>query len=160
MSSSRAISLGFGALLALSLGAKLALARAEPAPDQRLLADRATAFLKANGFAAAHAQRPLGVAIYATKGACRLAIREYDAHGTFAESHKIVARRIGPLHYVYRNRLSERAPKLLPLTEYFVGREARRVGLPVPRAPILAVAATPACPLAELDWSPLATLPR
>ena len=160
MTSSRAISLGFAALLALSLTGKLALARAEPPPDEGLFAARTAALLESSGFAASSERRPLGMAVYGARGDCRLMVREYDPHGTFAESHAQVARRVGRLGFVYRGTISDRAPKLMPLTEYFVGRELRRIGLPVPRAPILAVSATDGCALDGVRWDELSTLPR
>ena len=151
MTSSRAISLGFAAL---------PLARAEPPPDEGLFATRAAALLESSGFAASSERRPLGMAVYGTRGNCRLMVREYDAHGTFAQSHAQVARRVGPLRFVYRGTISDHAPKLMPLTEYFVARELRRIGLPVPRAPILAVSATDGCSLDAVRWDELSTLPR
>jgi hypothetical protein len=147
-------------LLVLSLGLKLAASRSEPLPDGQLFASQVSRFLERDGYSTATELRPLGMMVTAQRDGCRLAIRNYPPHGTLAETYVRLARPIGPLHFVYRGRVSDRAPKLVPLTEYFIGRELRRLGVAAPRAPILAVAASPACDITHLRWETISTFAR
>jgi hypothetical protein len=160
MKSSRGISAFFALALGLSLSIKLIASRAEPQPDQRLFATTIASFLERQGFRAQPERRPLGMVVHGWKGNCRLMVREYEPHGTYADIYEKRARPIGLLSYVYRGGVSRSTPTLLPLTEYYVGRELRRVRIGVPRAPVLAVAASRGCDLARLPWREVATFPR
>jgi hypothetical protein len=145
-------------LLVLSLGLKLGASRGEPLPDGQLFASQV--FLEREGYSTAAELRPLGMMVTAQRDGCRLAIRNYPPHGTLAQTYAHLARPVGPLHFVYRGRVSDRAPKLVPLIEYFIGRELRRLGIAAPRAPILAVAATRGCDIGRLKWGALSTFAR
>lgn len=147
-------------LLVLSLGLKLAASRSEPLPDQRLFASQVSRFLEREGYSTAAELRPLGMMVTARRDGCRLAVRDYPPHGTLAHTYARLARPVGPLHFVYRGKVSDRAPKLLPLIEYFAGRELRRMGIAAPRAPILAVAASRGCDIGCLRWEAISTFAR
>jgi hypothetical protein len=147
-------------LLVLSLGLKLGASRGEPLPDGQLFASQVSRFLEREGYSTAAELRPLGIMVTAQRDGCRLAIRNYPPHGTLAQTYAHLARPVGPLHFVYRGRVSDRAPKLVPLIEYFIGRELRRLGIAAPRAPILAVAATRGCDIGRLKWGALSTFAR
>jgi hypothetical protein len=111
------------------------------------------------GFATASELRPLGTLVYARRGACRLMLADYSPSGTFADPIAARAEAIGPLRFVYRGEVFDRAPKLIPLTDFYLWREQGRLGFAAPRHPIVAVAASPQCRLESLDWSRLAALP-
>ena len=147
-------------LLVLSLGLKLAASRSEPRPDQQLFASQVFRFLEREGYTTAAELRPLGMMVTARRDGCRLAIRDYPPHGTLAQVYARLARPVGQLRFVYRGRVSDRAPKLLPLIEYFIGRELRRMGIAAPRAPILAVAVSRGCDITRLRWGTISTFPR
>ena len=147
-------------LLVLSLGLKLGASRSEPVSDEQLFASQVSRFLEREGYSTAAELRPLGMMVRARRDGCRLAIRNYPPHGTLAQAYARLARPVGPLHFVYRGRVSDGAPKLLPLSEYFVGRELRRLGIAAPRAPILAVAASRGCDLGRLRWEAISTFAR
>lgn len=147
-------------LLVLSMGLKLGASRSEPMPDERLFASQVSRFLEREGYSTAAELRPLGMMVTARRDGCRLAIRNYPPHGTLAQTYARLAQPIGPLHFAYRGRVSDRAPKLLPLIEYFIGRELRRLGIAAPRAPILAVAASPGCDIERLRWEAISTFAR
>jgi hypothetical protein len=156
----RAPSLLLGVVLALSLSGKLLASRAEPAADEALFAESVATFLKRQGLVTRSERRPMGMMVVGERGDCRLTVREAEPHGTYANVLARMARRIGPLAYVYRGTVTRELPKIAPLADYFVGRELRRIHVPVPRAPILAVAAAPACNIMRWRWQELATLPR
>jgi hypothetical protein len=151
-------SLAFAALLLVSLGAKAMSSAPTPTPDPRRFAAAAAATLHDQGFATAFERRPLGILVYAHRGGCRLMAGDYTPYGTFAEVFAARARPFGPLRFVYRAVVYDRAPKLVPLTDFYLWRERRRLGLAAPRHPIVAVAATPACGPTAPDWSRLAAL--
>lgn len=152
-------SLLFAALLLLSLAAKAASTAPTPTPDPRRFASAAAESLRAEGFAVDFVRRPHGILVYARRGSCRLMAGDYTPYGTFADVFEARARRIGPLRFVYRGVSHDRAPKLVPLLDFYLWREWRRIGLAAPRHPILAVAASPGCEAARLDWTRLSALP-
>jgi hypothetical protein len=152
-------SLLFCAVLLVSLAAKAASSAPTPTPDPRRFAAAAAYSLRAEGFAVAFERRPLGILVHARRGSCRLTAGDYTPYGTFAEVFEARARRLGPLRFAYRGATYGRAPKLVPLLDFYLWRERRRLGLAAPRHPILAVAASPGCDAAALDWSRLSALP-
>ncbi|MDB5698183.1 MAG: hypothetical protein JWN69_987 [Alphaproteobacteria bacterium] len=160
MKFSNALEVTLVGLLVLSLGLKLGASRGEPPPDGQLFASQVSGFLEREGYSAAAELRPLGMMVTAQRDGCRLAIRNYPPHGTLAQTYARLARPVGPLHFVYRGRVTDRAPKLLPLIEYFIGRELRRLGVAAPRAPILAVAASRGCDIGRLRWEAISTFAR
>ena len=152
-------SLAFAGLLLVSLAAKVALSAPTPYPDPARFGGEAAAMLAGHGFATASELRPLGMLVRARRGDCRLVLADYSPYGTFADTIAARAGAAGPLRFVYRGDLYERAPKLLPLTDFYWWREQRRLGLAAPRHPIVAVAASPQCRLESLDWRRLAAMP-
>lgn len=151
--------LALAAALAATLGGKAALSRPAAGSDTQLLATRAAALFRANGFATRADHHPFGTILHAAGGGCRIMLADYPPHGTMAEPLSLLARPIGPLRYVWRGEMRASAPKLVALVSFFVQRELRRIGLSPPRQPLIAVAASPQCGLAPIDWSALATLP-
>lgn len=152
------VSLGFAALLLLSLAAKAALSAPTPFPDPARFGREAAATLAGQGFATALELRPLGMLVHARRGGCRLLVADYSAYGTFAEVIAERAAAVGTLRFVYRNAFYDQAPKLVPLTDFYWWREQRRLGLAAPRHPVLAVAASAPCRVETLDWRPLAAI--
>ena len=152
-------SLAFAALLLASLAAKLALSAPTPVPDPARFGREAEAMLARQHFATAPELRPLGMLVHARRGDCRLMLGDYSPYGTFADVIAARAGAVGPLRFVYRGAFFDRAPKLVPLTDFYLWREQRRLGLAAPRHPIVAVAASPRCRVESLDWRRLAALP-
>lgn len=152
-----AASLVLGAALLLSLGGKLLANHAAPEADQGLFAARAEALLEAAGYQAIQDRRPFGILVYGRKGGCRAMIGDYTPYGTFEDVFAQRSAPIGPLRFAWRGAAYEKAPKLLPLGEFYLRREALRVGLAVPRNPITALALSPDCPAPDL--TALASLP-
>ena len=152
-------SLAFAALLLVSLAAKAMSSAATPTPDPRRFAAAAAEALRGDGFATAFEPRPLGILVYARRGDCRLMAGDYTPYGTFAEVFAARAVPLGPLRFVYRGEAYARAPKLVPLLDFYLWREQRRLGHAAPRHPIVAFAASAGCDAASPDWSRLAALP-
>ena len=148
------------AALLLTLGAKAAWTRRAPEPDAGLFTARVEAHLQARGFETRQLRRPFGTLVIARDADCRMMVSDYRPHGTFGDALASYGRAVGPLHYVWRGHRSDSAPKLLPLSEFFVERELRRLGFSPRRHPILAVAASDACRADRIDWTPLSSLPR
>ena len=148
-------SLVLGGLLALSLGGKLAASAAPPGPDPAAAAAAAASALAGAGFAArlVRMERSPGIVVEAVLGRCRVVAGDHPPHGTFAAVYRDLARPVGPLRYAYRGRLRDREPKLAALADFYLWRELRRIGVSARRAPLLAVAASPACDLAPVDWT-------
>lgn len=152
-------SLLFAALLLVSLAAKTVSSAPTPTPDPRRFVSIAAGHLRAEGFAVAFDRRPHGIYVHARRGECRLMAADYTPYGTFAERFEARARRYGPPSFLYRGASYGRAPKLVPLLDFYLWREWRRLGLAAPRHPILAVAASPGCDRVRLDWTGLSALP-
>jgi hypothetical protein len=152
-------SLAFAALLLASLAAKAMSSAPTPKPDPRRFAGAAVRALRADGFATALERRPLGILVHARRGECRLMAGDYTPYGTFAEVFAARSAALGPLRFVYRGQTHVSAPKLIPLLDFYLWREWRRLGLAAPRHPIVAYAASSGCDAASPDWSRLAALP-
>jgi len=150
-------SLLFAAALAISLGGKAATLAPAPTQDLRPFQQAAVRLLAGHGFAA-KVERYGPVTGH--KGACRVLLGDYSPYGTFDALFHEVAAPVGPLRFAYRGRISAAPPKLLPLMEFYIWREAGRVGIAVPRHPVSAIAASPACAAEQLDMRALASLPR
>jgi hypothetical protein len=146
--------------LTMTLGLKAAWTRDAPKPDARLFADRALSFLQQSGFDTRQEKRRFGIISYGRKGSCLMMLAEYRPHGINAEPLAAHAAPLGPLRFVWRGALAESAPKLLPLSEFYLQRELRRAGFHPIRHPIVAVGASQSCELAALPWADLAELPR
>lgn len=151
-------SFAFAALLLISLAAKAALIAPAPEPDSHRVAGEAAAMLRDQGFLTAFESRPLGILVHARRGGCRLLVVDYNPYGTFAATIAERARPVGPLRFVYRGELYAQAPKLVPLLDFYVYRELRRVGIGARRHPIAAIA-WQGCDLARFDWRRLAAMP-
>ena len=154
--------LALACLLALSLGAKLAFSAAPPGPDPAATAAAASSALARAGFDAqvVRMDRSPGILVTAQRGGCRLLAGDYPVHGTFAAVYRGLAAPLGTLRFVHRGRMHARAPKLAGLADFYLWRELRRIGVAARRAPVVAVAASPACDLARIDWAPAARVDR
>jgi hypothetical protein len=151
-------SLVFCALLLVSLAAKAVSSAPTPTSDPRRFASAVAESLRAEGFVIGYERRPIGILVHARRGRCRLMAGDYTPYGTFAEVFEARARRLGPLGFVYRGEAYRKAPKFVPLLDFYLWREWRRLGLAAPRHPIVAVAASPGCDSAGLDWTRVSAL--
>ena len=156
---SSSVSLLFAGLLATSLSGKLLASRAAPEPDGALLQTRLADFLKESGFRVRGEPHGFAILVRAERPGCTILAGDYDPHGTFDAAYRQFAAPVGALHFAYRGRSSESAPKLRPLFEYYGQRELRRLGFVPPRNPIIAYAASPGCAADSLPWRRLDTLP-
>lgn len=156
----RPLELGFAALLVLTVGAKMAAYRPQDEGDRVLVAESVSALLSQRGFAIRTEPRSSGIVVTATNGECRMKVREYPPEGTYAATIAEQARPIGPLKFAYRGELISAPPKVRPLLATYVRRVEQRLGFSPWRAPILAIAAAPACNIDALPWDRLAALPR
>ena len=150
------------ALIALSLGGKLAASAAPPGPDPRAAAGATAAALAAAGFDTRirEMDRSPGILVEARRGGCRLVAGDYPAHGTFAAVYRDLAAPLGPLRYAFRGRLRAGEPKLGALASFYLGRELRRIGIAARRSPVIALAAAPGCDLSRVDWRQTARVER
>jgi hypothetical protein len=152
---SSASSLLFGTVALLGVGAKLASNVATPEPSLDPFRAAGARLLGAQGWSVW--KDPAGP-LRGRRGGCRVLLGDYSPYGTFADVYAEMARPIGPLRFAYRGARYERAPKLRPLVEFYLGREVRRLGYRVPRHPIAAFAVTRGCALDERGWQGLSTL--
>ena len=148
----------FAALLLVSLAAKAAVTAPSADPDPRRFAGEAAAMLRARGFATLFDRHTFAILVEGRRGSCRLLVGDYNPYGTFADRFDQLARPVGPLRFAYRGALHAQAPKVVPLLDFYMSRELRRVGFHARRHPIVAVAASPGCDLAPFDWGRLAAL--
>lgn len=154
---SSALSFALVAALLVSLGGKLLTNRQSPADDQSLFAARATALLRSSGYATKVEMRKVGILVLGRKAGCRAMIGNYTPYGTFANDFADLAGPVGPLRFAWRGSLYDSAPKLMPLTLFYLRREALRIGFEPRRLPIAAIAVSPGCGVP--DPAGLASLP-
>ena len=159
MKSLRAPSLILAALLVASIAGK-ALTRQPPEPDTRLFTAAVDQSLRSGGFAVTRRTLLSGVYLYGQRGDCRLMVTEQDAFGTLADRNAQFAREIGPLHYVWRGRRYERAPRAAILTGFLVRRELVRIGLSPPRQPLGVIAGGAGCSPSDTAGLTPVELPR
>jgi hypothetical protein len=156
----RIAELGFAALLALTLGLKVAASTPQDQGDRHLFEASVAGMLTDRGFAVHMESRPIGIVVAAQKDDCRMTVREYPPEGTFASTFFEQARAIGPLRFAYRGALVAEPPKVRPLVANYMRRIQQRLGMSPAREPIIAIAAASACDVAALPWERLASLPR
>ena len=116
--------------------------------------------MRADGFRVAPESHGFAILMRGERPGCTILAGDYDPHGTFDETFRQLAVRVGPLAFAYRGRSYAAAPKLRPLLDFYVRRELRRVGMAQARTPIIAYAASPGCDAGRLAWQRLAVLPR
>jgi hypothetical protein len=151
-------SAAFAALLAISLASKAAVNVVPREPSPVTFARAASAMLRDGGYRVSLEPRNFAIIVHGARAACRLSLTDYTPYGTFADPIAAFARPIGRLSFAYRGRFYDHPPKVMPLTDYYLVRELRRIGIDAPRRPIVAVAAAPGCALGLLDWRRLTEL--
>lgn len=159
MTSSRALSLTFVALLVVSLAGK-ALTRPSVEPDRDLFTRTVERRMTSAGFAVRQVALPSGDYLFGARGACRVMVSEQDALGQFADRNRQLARSVGPMRLVWRGRVLERTPRAEIVTRFLWRRQLTRVGLLPPRHPLAAVADNGRCDPAVPTALPPPTLPR
>lgn len=149
-------------VLALSLGIKVAASGTAPGMDPLAVAQDSAVMLAQSGFEARTIRLPRspGVVAVALKGTCRIVAGDYPPYGTYQDVYRQIARPLGTLRYAYRGRIHDEEPKFRALSHFYLWRELRRVGVDIARAPVVAVAASPACDPSSLPWQRLATIER
>jgi hypothetical protein len=159
MRSSLATSLLFAALIAASLGGKLAARESVPKPNPLPFLQAAESALQEAGFSTEVRRSRLGLFLYGRAGECRIMVREMMEGATYAEGSRLTARAIGPTVYLYRGRILAEAPNALPFAEYYLWRGLHRIGIATARRPLAAIARSSGCGSRTVDWSSLAALP-
>ena len=133
------------ALLLLSLGVKVVTLTARFPPSDAIVARTLVARLRALGFEAVVQHRPLGLAVVATRGACRLLVRDDESGGARTAVYESAAEAYGPLRYAYRGQVSGSAPRWRPLLDRIIARRLARFGIDRRPVAVLAVASSTAC---------------
>jgi hypothetical protein len=154
------LSLALALLLGLTLTPKLLGAGRFAEPDGARLARDMAAMLAARGFQTRVVPHHLFPYVLARRGGCTLVAANAPANGSFRDSFADAAARIGPTLYHYRSERLGGFPRFLPVVEEYLQHWAYRVGLVVPRPPVIAIAAAPACRPGAFGWSALRVWPR
>ena len=148
----RVASILFGLLLTASLGLKLMSNRADGEMDLRSTAQAMAAELGTEGFAARVEQRGSQFVVLAGREDCRMVARDYTPYGTMREVWEEKTRHVGAMRYVWRGEMSAEPPKVGPLFALYLQRELFRVGVQMPRSPVIALAASASCALPAGLW--------
>jgi len=93
--------------------------------------------------------------IRATAGTCRMLVAEASPDGWNDAIIRDVAGAMNQLFLVYHGRIYKPQSRWLTVTEYWLSRYLRRLGLAPQRLPLIAVAATESCNAEQLPWSEL-----
>lgn len=155
MSRALRFSLIVAALLLVSLTPKFLAGNTVLLPDISALQSQMAGRLRAGGLVRLPAVSPRAAAIRAGRGACRMMALNMEPEGHLTTWFSDRAATIGPATYHYRGVPSREFPRFWPPIEAFVQQAGFRLGLNIPRAPVIAVAATPACRAYPIDWSGL-----
>jgi hypothetical protein len=147
-------------LILASLTPKLLVNRSDFLPDLAASGAAARSFLSANGFSVEVLPHKLGPTLYGRKGRCYMMLAEEEATGVNAALLADRARRVGPERFVYRGRFFDKPPLVRPMLDLLVARQLHRMGFNAVRRPLWAAASNGRCRLDQMNWRPLATLPR
>ncbi|HEX4738280.1 MAG TPA: hypothetical protein VH331_12035 [Allosphingosinicella sp.] len=153
-------SAGFAALLLLSLGGKIAAQAHAAEPDDVLFVRTAVALMARARLTTSLAEGHLGTIVYGRRGRCVLMVRDTVEGATYAEGYRQAAAKIGPVTYLYRGNRYSSPPGFRPLADHYLWRGLGKLGVAVPRRPLVAMAATPGCDFHAVDLRPLQELPR
>lgn len=146
MSPRRAVRLSaaFAALLAVTMGPKLLAGGKRLADEPQLIRDMRARMIAA-GFAA-HVRADDSTMVLASRGACRMILRNGDEgsikRGIFARD----AADVGPVRYGYRGRWTTAPVGLRPYLERVAQGQLAVLGIRPSRPAVLAVAQGPDCP--------------
>jgi hypothetical protein len=141
-------------LLLVSLGIKIATVRPAPGEDYAQTTIAAARLLRAEGFDVrlVRLSRSPDLLAVARRGDCRIRAGGYPVHDTFAEIYQHVARPVGPLHFVFRGQVYDRAPTFRMRVAHYLWTAQRRIGLAASPSPVIAVAASRECALEGISW--------
>ena len=148
---------GCATLGVAAFGLKLALIQPVVPNSEPVLTRQITQMLRRSGFATAVHREPEEVDVVGRRGACRVWIADLDPDGAQLAFYRLQSRAYGPLRFAYRGALGAEPPGLGAFLAVKLPRAASRIGIAIPRQPVLAVAAGPACSLDRIDWRDLAT---
>ncbi|MEO6361190.1 MAG: hypothetical protein ABIO43_11555 [Sphingomicrobium sp.] len=125
-----------------------------------LFVARIEASLAASGLAVERRpDPPLGTIVFGNGPNCRMWARNFEPYGNSLSYYQEQASSVGPLRFVYRNRVYDRPPKIEPLMRFYLSRELARARLHASRWPIVAVAASPHCKLDTISWNGVSEVP-
>jgi len=145
------------AALAVSVPLKFSIQRGSADADPELVGP-ITAFLTRHGYEPQVEQRPAGVFIYATAGACRLLVRLVPPQGWNLDSISASAANVGPLVFVFDGTLSQSPAVTASLFYDYRQRLREHFGFPQILFPLLAVAASDGCAVKSLPWQEIAEI--
>jgi hypothetical protein len=124
----------FAGILLISLAGKVAVNQPVAPVDKDNVAARLSAMLNAAGMEVVnYSDYSDGIAVSGERGSCRIWAMEYSSYGTMADVIARRAKSVGELRYVYRGEISDSAPRLQPLLDFYWWRERKRIGMNVPR---------------------------
>lgn len=140
------------AVLVISLGLKASGdytiggdALAEPlAQASRSLQERGYTTTVIPGRRAIEARAPEG---------CMLDLRIVDAHATLRENLHLRLSRYHSVRYIWRGAFVAQPPKILPLAEYYLKREAARRGLAMHRNAVWIMGMSAQCDLGDVRFA-------
>lgn len=142
-------------LLLLSATPKFVAGNSVLRPDHAGLRVALANRLRAQGFAQLPARSAREAFIRAQRGKCRLVAMNIEPEGHLVTWFIANSAKFGPARFHYAGRDSQSFPRLWPPVASFFQQAAFRAGLNLPREPVIAVAADPACANARVDWSGL-----
>ncbi|TMJ20345.1 MAG: hypothetical protein E6G92_11535 [Alphaproteobacteria bacterium] len=153
MSRALRLSLVFAVLIGLTITPKLIGVGRIGEPDAARLARDMAAALTARGFRTAVVAHHLFDHVVARRGSCTLVATNALTQGYLRERFTEETAAIGPTYYHYRGATGPSFPRFIPVVSERLQNWANRVGIAVPRAPVIAIAASPACRLDTVDWA-------
>jgi hypothetical protein len=132
-----------------------------PLNDVQPRADRAAIdFLSRHGFEVRGEQRRLGLLIHASSGECQLRVLETDATGWNRDRVRHFATKADRIAFIFDGEIYSEQPIALTSLWHLWTRFRKKIGVPAPTKPVLAVAASQGCVLEKLPWAEIASAVR
>lgn len=149
------------ALIAVALvAAKLLWLPRNVYPDRERLLAEIEQRLASAGLATTTPWTAAPFRIRATGGRCTMIVQQLDVEAAEKSIFVERARTVGPVRYLYDNALRPDFPRTGTVLRDQLQRQAARLGIAIPIAPIIGVAASPGCPDPAPLFADLALRPR
>jgi hypothetical protein len=133
-------------VIGVSLALKLAALNVTVDEDQRIALADLNASLAAQGYVVSVPRADLPI-VRASHAGCSLTARILDPHGVYQDTELLKLPTGWSVAYGWRGEWQASLPRFWPLTEYYLARQAARLGASAGHSPVIMVSNQPGCAL-------------
>jgi hypothetical protein len=135
-------------VIGVSLALKLAVLNVAIDEDQRAALGQLKATLAAQGYAVSVPRADLPI-VRSERAGCILTARILDPHGVYQDTELLKLPPGWSVAYGWRGEWQASLPRFWPLTEYYLARQAARLGVSARHSPVIMVLNQPGCALPD-----------